>query len=395
MPQATDAAEPPKALFCCTATSEVVCPHCGHEHSDSWEIGHHSDSSSVEMECHECEKKFSFERETDVTYNSFIPAPKKPKRVPPVPPADLRYQVFDLDLAAQREGEFRVADAYVDVWEENCNDQVQAAMVTVMQGLLAVLHRRGFAIEREPSVLARSAIIANDYWYGKRGDLEVQVEHTGRVVKAEFYQSLNVDNPNGGKYDSRKHSRMPRTMQLECIVELAELAKRLSAHGYTPRKDSHLATDGPLLLQVRDAVLGKGPVDPVERYRKSSDWYRRDLDESGFMSMKGRPPRDYTDRDGVALHAGDTRYFYAPYSPRGHLMRGTVYPGNNGSWYVADLGTHVPVGELFAACDDNTPRRLVPGQAERLHRELEKALQAKAYRRVATLGGVLARMVAP
>jgi hypothetical protein len=46
-------------------TDEVVCPYCGHEHSDSWEYG---DGGIVD--CDGCEKKFFFERDVVVTYVS-------------------------------------------------------------------------------------------------------------------------------------------------------------------------------------------------------------------------------------------------------------------------------------------------------------------------------------
>jgi DNA-directed RNA polymerase subunit RPC12/RpoP len=47
-------------------THEIVCPHCGYEHGDSWE----QSSDSGEFECNECEVTFFFERHTDVTYNT-------------------------------------------------------------------------------------------------------------------------------------------------------------------------------------------------------------------------------------------------------------------------------------------------------------------------------------
>ena len=47
-------------------TSEVVCPYCGHVHSDSWELPDYDDS----FECYECGKKFYYGREVEVTYSS-------------------------------------------------------------------------------------------------------------------------------------------------------------------------------------------------------------------------------------------------------------------------------------------------------------------------------------
>lgn len=47
-------------------TSEIVCPWCGYEHSDSWECA----DSDDEFECAECGKPFSYTREVEVTYTS-------------------------------------------------------------------------------------------------------------------------------------------------------------------------------------------------------------------------------------------------------------------------------------------------------------------------------------
>ena len=46
-------------------TSEIVCPHCGYEFSDSWES-----PNSGEMICCECDSEFTFEREVEITYST-------------------------------------------------------------------------------------------------------------------------------------------------------------------------------------------------------------------------------------------------------------------------------------------------------------------------------------
>jgi hypothetical protein len=46
-------------------TQEVICPHCGHEHSDSWEF-----QDSCTTECHSCDKLFIMERNIEITYST-------------------------------------------------------------------------------------------------------------------------------------------------------------------------------------------------------------------------------------------------------------------------------------------------------------------------------------
>lgn len=50
----------------CKYTNEIVCPFCGNEFMDSWEIGEGEDIG--ELECDECNKKFFASRHITTTY---------------------------------------------------------------------------------------------------------------------------------------------------------------------------------------------------------------------------------------------------------------------------------------------------------------------------------------
>jgi predicted RNA-binding Zn-ribbon protein involved in translation (DUF1610 family) len=45
-------------------TDNIVCPKCGYEFIDSWEMG------EGETECYRCEHKFYVERNVDITYST-------------------------------------------------------------------------------------------------------------------------------------------------------------------------------------------------------------------------------------------------------------------------------------------------------------------------------------
>lgn len=45
-------------------TDKIVCPKCGYEFMDSWEMG------DGEIDCHRCETKFNVEKDCSVTYSS-------------------------------------------------------------------------------------------------------------------------------------------------------------------------------------------------------------------------------------------------------------------------------------------------------------------------------------
>ena len=45
-------------------TSEVICPHCGYQHRDSWEM------SEGEQECPDCERKYEISKYVEVSYTT-------------------------------------------------------------------------------------------------------------------------------------------------------------------------------------------------------------------------------------------------------------------------------------------------------------------------------------
>ena len=47
-------------------TSELVCPYCGHEHTDSWELADTQDR----YDCESCSKRFSYTSEITRTFTS-------------------------------------------------------------------------------------------------------------------------------------------------------------------------------------------------------------------------------------------------------------------------------------------------------------------------------------
>jgi transcription elongation factor Elf1 len=47
-------------------TDDSICPWCGKEQQDTWEV----DSDSTILDCDYCEKPFHFERMTNVTFST-------------------------------------------------------------------------------------------------------------------------------------------------------------------------------------------------------------------------------------------------------------------------------------------------------------------------------------
>lgn len=53
-------------------TDEIVCPHCGYEHTDSWEAGGDRQEDWTD-ECGECGKKIYVVKTVTVQYTTSIP----------------------------------------------------------------------------------------------------------------------------------------------------------------------------------------------------------------------------------------------------------------------------------------------------------------------------------
>jgi len=49
----------------CQFTDEIVCPHCGYEYGDSWEVKNESD------ECPECARMFDIEKHVEISYSTY------------------------------------------------------------------------------------------------------------------------------------------------------------------------------------------------------------------------------------------------------------------------------------------------------------------------------------
>lgn len=78
--------------------------------------------------------------------------------------------------------------------------------------LLNMLDIEGFNVQKDPEV---DKIIRNNYWIGKRGDLEFQAEKYPNGFKIQFFQNVVYENSNGGKYDFDKFQKMPYMIQLQ------------------------------------------------------------------------------------------------------------------------------------------------------------------------------------
>lgn len=282
----------------------------------------------------------------------------------------------------KRDGEIIVVNGtHFAIWEDHVDEK---AMRQVFRAMIARLRSRGFAVMRDPETEALYPSLAPFRWVGRKGDLEFHAETTGRVVRVEFFQNLNVENPNGGRYDFDKLNRMPPLMQRQCIIELTALVRRAQDIGYRLKVTTPIGK--PLLLHVSHLARGTEPDSLLDRFNKNWDAsrFKRGPDGWPIVEEIGYYRKD---RDGVPLVSGDVRYF----CHHGRLNRSRVWGGINGRWLVVSGSGvwHVSGHELFSCDPTKFPRRFVPNQIGRLEREIEQAMKAKDWPSVARIAGVL------
>ena len=288
-----------------------------------------------------------------------------------------------------REGALLLNDTTVGAWEEQLAPD---KMRPVLRSVLARLRSRGHAVSRCPETAANHPALSADTWIGRLGDLESKTWLRGRVLELTFFQNVaNVENRNGGQYDFHRFRKMPRTIQIQCVVEMSAVLTKLRELGYGFLRPAF--TEPLSMLAVRDAMaapLRWGSLEDFNAHWDSDSdrkhgTHRFERDETGWPTAEAIG--HHLDRDGAPIRNGEMRYIRQD----GRLLRGVVRPNMNGNWFVGDFAC-CSSDDLFRCEDPGAePRRFVPDQPKRLRAEIDKALKNSDYARVEVLARVLQR----
>lgn len=181
--------------------------------------------------------------------------------------------------------------------------------------LINMLGAEGFSVQKDPDV---EEIIRNDYWIGKRGDLEFLAEKYPNGFKIEFFQNVVYVNPNGGRYDFDKFQKMPYMIRLRYKKYMNQLIRLLKS-----------------LDDVQDAT-SRSPKLAEEwiKCRYAEEWHHKQKDTNfDLRSLDGQTQPNYNglDRDKKQLHNGEIKYFR---HYNGYLFRGRIYHNCNNMWWV-------------------------------------------------------------
>ncbi|MGF9644073.1 hypothetical protein AAIH69_13785 [Paenibacillus sp. MABNS29] len=201
--------------------------------------------------------------------------------------------------------------------------------------MLDMMRNRGFVIGSDPRIDRDYPILSKDRFAGNKGELLFVGEKYNCGAKLEFYQEINVENPNGGRYDFNKFEKMPYLLQKRFLVEVRYMEQFLLEEGF-------VCDSEPVLKTSYDKVFH-------ELNSPSRHW-----------SSENLPDYNALDKDGIRINNGEVKYFRGR---KGTLMRGTVYHNINNMWWVIvnkDYYTNLASFELFdlATKPQNSLRKL-------------------------------------
>jgi hypothetical protein len=269
--------------------------------------------------------------------------------------------------------------SHIGAWEADVTDGVYERFRSTLARLV---DHRGFRATQDPSA---HKLLRSGRYDGRKGDLFFRAECTGRTFSFEFFGE-------GGRYQYDRFVRMPKPLQYAGAVEMSHLLRKLGELGYAgfDRRHEPAGIDP---LSVLHHARGEDRGTPLERFNRlwnfGSDWARGgrfERDESGWPSARSMlEGRREVDADGLPVEVGSLMYCR---DDRGRLFRGVARPCPNGQWIL--LGPSETTARAWAAKDlfrdiDGAPRRFVRGQKERLRKEIDEALKAENYGRVAVL----------
>ena len=225
--------------------------------------------------------------------------------------------------------------------------------------LFNMLRAEGFTIENDAEV---AKCIRDDYFIGRRGDLELYAHRYPAGFEIMFFQNVVIENKSGGRYDFHKFQKMPYMIRLR----------------FMKYRDKIIA----LLKSVED-LKDESKADPrlAEEWIKAryvEEWHHEQKDMNFLLSdLDGQTQESYNgrDRDEKTLHNGDVKYFR---HWDGRLYRGRVYHNINNMWWVIlDRFTvrNVASFELFDLTPEDNRRRQAKPRIPEAYQKRRQAIE--------------------
>lgn len=287
----------------------------------------------------------------------------------------------------ERAGRVGFHDAKLSVWEEGIPRDWDAARAwerqfkrDVFARIVQTLNRLGWTCVVPPEMIKRyGKSFAEDYRYCRKGDLQGELSLSGRCIEFEMWQDVqNGSNPNGGKYDFDKESRMTYLQRLEMERTRRRIRDYLcnvfDGYEFEPGKEPERGPNGVTALEW------------IVAHYKASWHYKPEL---------GRPDGDessYNNRSadhGVVRH-GERVWFR---DRKGRFVTGIAYYNINNMWWVVtgkyDLHNEASFHLHTRQPENLRAKRNAEMRRKRLEGEISKAVEQMNYERAAVLRDIL------
>lgn len=207
----------------------------------------------------------------------------------------------------------------------------------IMHRLLNFMKDRGFNIKHDEHV---NKVIRKDHWYGRKGNLEFVASRYPRGFKLEFFQNINFENGNGGRYDFNKFDKLPYLIKLLWINETNKMGEFLESLG--------ISNNTKVEYKLSEDNIKRDFVECWHHPQKDMSFKLSDLDGTTCEGSYNN-----TDRDKKTIYNGQIKYFrYWD----GRLWRGKVYHNINNMWWIIINDSHytnIADFELFDATEED------------------------------------------
>lgn len=282
-----------------------------------------------------------------------------------------------------RNGTIRFGDASISIMEDPNEDVMgpwqRQFKKDVFKRIIQQLNRLGWTCVVPPDMIEQYSLdFARDHRDCRKGDLEGFLDLSGRCLKFDMWQNVaNVENPNGGRYDSNKEERMPYLLRLE----MERTRRRLRTYLCN-------VFSGYEFVDGRHEKRGPGhltALEWVDAANRSSGHYVPELGHARIgMDCNARSG------DGGTIRHGEKVYAIG-YDDR--IVTGTAYYNLNNMWWVVTgkydvLNVHS--GAIYLQSPGDLRRkRNERRRRKRLEQDLSKAIKAMDFMRAHTLKQVL------
>lgn len=211
--------------------------------------------------------------------------------------------------------------------------------------ILNMLAADGFDVQNDPEV---AEIIRKNYYIGKFHDLEFEAEKYPNGFEIGFFQNVVYENPNGGRHDFDKLSKMPYMIRLQYTKFKNKILRLLKSLVPDIMDDSSLSP------KLAEEWIKCRYVESCHHEQKNTDFDLRSLDG------QTQEPYNGLDRDRKTIRNGEIKYFRGR---DGYLYRGRVYHDLNNMWWVITdkyTARKAAAFELFDLAPGDKRGRLAP-----------------------------------